>query len=354
MSRSRPAWLFIPVSCCGALVLLSTLAGCAPPICPPGEHVGEPWEDLCVPDNPAARPDPPFIPPPTTVAPPTPDECAPGCPASWLANGYCDGPCNNASCGYDGEDCSPPSSEEGSGCDVSCDYCWIGKPQENNCPPEYNGRSDGCDCGCQFVDADCSDTTTPPPQYSCPTNSHPVGGGQCTCDSGYHLEGDPNEYGSWFCAVDGANPPPVPLPTANPRAVLWTTPNGNMWYRIEMAQDLWYDAYVDTGDRKLWVYYTCYTRIGNSYVDSDGNFFLNDQQVGRVVSGLSGDNYEGPWLVDNSGYIYNLCIKDGGGFRFQSTDERPGNDNPWFSGSTRGSEEILPCDSAGDLGRDCG
>ena len=32
--------------------------------------------------------------------------CAEGCPSSWIRDGYCDKPCNNSQCQWDGGDCT--------------------------------------------------------------------------------------------------------------------------------------------------------------------------------------------------------------------------------------------------------
>jgi hypothetical protein len=32
--------------------------------------------------------------------------CRDGCPSSWIRDGYCDKPCNNSECDWDGGDCS--------------------------------------------------------------------------------------------------------------------------------------------------------------------------------------------------------------------------------------------------------
>lgn len=64
---------------------------------------------------------------------------------------------NYSSCVLELPDCAPRDAfgTDITDCDPTCDYCWIGAPEENSCPDGWNGTGDGCDCGCQFVDPDC-------------------------------------------------------------------------------------------------------------------------------------------------------------------------------------------------------
>jgi hypothetical protein len=64
---------------------------------------------------------------------------------------------NYSSCVLELPDCPPRDAfgTDTTSCDPTCEYCWVGAPEENMCPEEWNGGGDGCDCGCQFVDLDC-------------------------------------------------------------------------------------------------------------------------------------------------------------------------------------------------------
>lgn len=69
-------------------------------------------------------------------------DCALGCPAGWVGDGICDGVCYNASCDYDGDDCSIIE------CTPGCRNGWVG---DGACEAEcfYPACDfDGGDCEC--------------------------------------------------------------------------------------------------------------------------------------------------------------------------------------------------------------
>ncbi len=99
---------------------------------------------------------------------------------------------------------------------------------------------------------------------------------------------------------------------------------------------------VDKQNRNLWVNDTCYSKLKNSYVDQSLRVFLNNRQVGKIVSGLVTDGWYVPLLVDNSGYIMYVS-KQNGQYVFTPSKDRPGSKNPW-GGLVQGSHLIFPCD----------
>ncbi|XP_054713569.1 N-acetylglucosamine-1-phosphotransferase subunits alpha/beta-like [Uloborus diversus] len=64
--------------------------------------------------------------------------CAEGCPSSWIRDGYCDKPCNNSQCQWDGGDCSPdnpniPLHGFGADQDGSVTHLFPAKPAKDYC-----------------------------------------------------------------------------------------------------------------------------------------------------------------------------------------------------------------------------
>ena len=68
----------------------------------------------------------------------------------------------------------------GPACGPQCDYCWFGRPEENNCPPEWCGDGD-CDCGCQFNDTDCPGGSCDPTNRVCPNSICETGETPANC-----------------------------------------------------------------------------------------------------------------------------------------------------------------------------
>ncbi|KAG8196334.1 hypothetical protein JTE90_013819 [Oedothorax gibbosus] len=95
--------------------------------------------------------------------------CAEGCPSSWIRDGYCDKPCNNSQCQWDGGDCSPdnplipqggqlPQAEATSYfhmrlnknyCNSECADTWLA---DRYCDKACNVRDCGFDAGDCGVD----------------------------------------------------------------------------------------------------------------------------------------------------------------------------------------------------------
>ena len=66
--------------------------------------------------------------------------CNPGCPEYWVDDGTCDSACNNAECGFDGDDC------KAFWCAPGCDPDWV---DDGICDSDCNNAEcgyDGADC----------------------------------------------------------------------------------------------------------------------------------------------------------------------------------------------------------------
>eukprot|EP00095_Tigriopus_kingsejongensis_P002042 maker-scaffold556_size137522-snap-gene-0.27 protein:Tk02042 transcript:maker-scaffold556_size137522-snap-gene-0.27-mRNA-1 annotation:"hypothetical protein LOTGIDRAFT_238796" len=85
-------------------------------------------------------------------------DCSEDCTSSWLNDGYCDAPCNTTKCGFDGGDCIGPNVKHGFGdADGGNAYHWDrdGDFEENNCAPgclDYWIADGFCDDPCNAFD----------------------------------------------------------------------------------------------------------------------------------------------------------------------------------------------------------
>eukprot|EP00755_Sulcionema_specki_P024971 Sspe_Gene.82282::Locus_53927_Transcript_1_1_Confidence_1.000_Length_3562::g.82282::m.82282/K08239/GNPTAB; UDP-N-acetylglucosamine-lysosomal-enzyme len=78
--------------------------------------------------------------------------CAEGCPGTWVADGYCDKPCNTSECDWDGGDCVGANVKQG-----------VGAPSSSHVAPGPPGEPTGCSSGCvpswvgdKFCDRNCN------------------------------------------------------------------------------------------------------------------------------------------------------------------------------------------------------
>ena len=93
--------------------------------------------------------------------------CATGCPHTWIKDGYCDSPCNNEACDFDGGDCESKTNEtihpmvihpmeiqmamERAYCSSGCSNAWIADGFcDSMCDVEACGF-DGGDCGIERI-----------------------------------------------------------------------------------------------------------------------------------------------------------------------------------------------------------